>query len=280
VGYRYFDSVDADVLFPFGYGLSYTTFEYNDLSLSKTQLADTETLTVAVKVKNTGEVAGQEIVQVYVRDVESTVFRPEKELKGFAKINLDPGEEKQVSIDLNQRAFAYFNTELDDWHVESGAFEILVGASSRDIRLEGKVEVQSAQPTAPAIDMARLAAYYDFPKGEPVSQEAFEALLGHPVPQNVEPKKGEYTLNTPLGDLQGSFIGRLMFKMMNGIARKMAGDHLDSPTGLLMEQMMVELPLRGVLAFGGERLSRAMIEGLLEMFNGRFFKGFWRIVKG
>jgi beta-glucosidase len=280
VGYRYYDTVDAEVLFPFGYGLSYTTFDYSNLSLSSGQITDLDTLTVRLKVRNSGAVAGQEIVQVYVRDVESTAFRPEKELKGFAKVSLEAGEEKEVAIELNPRAFAYYNTDLDGWHVESGKFEILAGASSRDIRLMGEVEMISAQPEAPAVDTLKLAMYYNFPKGEPVSDEDFEALLGRPLPANIGPEKGEYTLNTPLGDIQESFIGRTMLRVMHTQAKKMAGDQLDSPTGLLMDQMMVEMPLRGILAFGGDRLSRGLVEGLLEMINGRFFKGLGRMIRG
>ncbi len=102
-----------------------------------------------------------------------------------------------MEIELNPRAFAYYNTDLAGWHVESGSFEILVGASSRDIRLRGEVEMNSAQPEAPGVDREKLAAYYNFPKGKPVSQEAFEALLGRPVPPNMAPKKGEFTMNTP-----------------------------------------------------------------------------------
>lgn len=144
VGYRYYDKKGIKPLFPFGYGLSYTTFEYGDLKISKKEITDTETVTVSVKVKNTGEMAGKEVVQLYVRDVESTVIRPEKELKGFEKVELKPGEEKTVVFELDRRAFAYYNTDIRDWHVETGEFEILIGKSSRDIVLKDKIYVKSA----------------------------------------------------------------------------------------------------------------------------------------
>ena len=137
VGYRYYDTVDQDVLYPFGHGLSYTTFEYSDLQLSQDQPHHARPAHRHLQVKNTGAVAGQEIVQLYVRDVESTAFRPDKELKGFAKVELEPGEETSVSIELTDRAFAYYDTLLGDWHVETGEFEILVGASSSDHPSEG-----------------------------------------------------------------------------------------------------------------------------------------------
>ena len=133
VGYRYYDTVGQLVLFPFGHGLSYTRFEYRDLMLSHPQGANGEALTVTFKVKNTGKLAGKEVAQLYVRDVASTAFRPAKELKGFIKVALQPGEETSVTLELDRRAFAYYDPQLKDWRVEAGAFEILVGASSQDI---------------------------------------------------------------------------------------------------------------------------------------------------
>jgi len=145
VGYRYYDTKGLPPLFPFGYGLSYTSFEYTGISIDKTEISDNETVQISVKVKNTGNMKGKEIVQVYVRDVESTVIRPYKELKGFEKVELAPGEEKTVVITLDKRAFAYYDTEIGNWHVESGEFEILVGRSSADIALKEKITVKSTE---------------------------------------------------------------------------------------------------------------------------------------
>lgn len=145
VGYRYYDKKQIDPLFPFGYGLSYTNFEYTNLTIDKREINDNETLNVKVKVKNTGNMRGKEIIQLYVKDIESRVNRPEKELKGFEKIQLEPGEEKTVNFKLDKRAFAYYNTEINDWHVESGEFEILVGKSSKDIILKETVKVNSTK---------------------------------------------------------------------------------------------------------------------------------------
>ena len=279
VGYRYYDTVDQAVLFPFGYGLSYTTFEYSDLQLDKAQISDTDTLTVSLKVKNTGDMVGKEIVQLYVRDVESTAFRPEKELKGFTKVELQPGEEKEVSIELRPRAFAYFNAELNDWHVEAGTFEILVGASSVDIRLKENVEVTSEQPS-PVVDADKLAVYFNFPKGTPVSQRDFEALLGRPVPANITPKKGEYTMTTPIGDMTESFIGRQLLKMMKNNIAKMIEGQEDTPMAALMDAMIGTMPMRSMLMMGEGPLNREMLEGLLAMINGKFFRGLGALLKG
>lgn len=143
VGYKHYDKVEIDPLFPFGYGLSYTKFEYSELTVNKKEFLDTEIVKVCVKIKNTGKQAGKEIVQLYVRDVESSVIRPIKELKGFEKITLKPGEEKFVTFTLKKRAFAYYSVRLRDWHVESGDFEILIGKSSKEILLKETVAIKS-----------------------------------------------------------------------------------------------------------------------------------------
>lgn len=145
VGYRYYDKKKMNVLFPFGHGLSYTEFEYSNLKLDKKSMKDDETLTVSVDITNKGAVAGKEVVQLYVADEESTVIRPAKELKGFEKIELAPGETKTVIFKLDARAFAYYNIQLGDFHVETGTFKIMAGASSADIRLEDQVYVESTR---------------------------------------------------------------------------------------------------------------------------------------
>ena len=143
VGYRYYDKKKMDVLFPFGYGLSYTTFAYSNLKVDKESIKDTDTMTVSVDVTNTGKMAGKEVVQLYVADKESTVIRPVKELRDFAKVELAPGETKTVSFTLGKRAFAYYSVKLHDWHVETGEFDIMIGQSSRDIVLTKTVTVES-----------------------------------------------------------------------------------------------------------------------------------------
>ncbi|RIK54690.1 MAG: glycosyl hydrolase [Chloroflexi bacterium] len=274
VGYRYYDTVGQDVLFPFGHGLSYTAFEYRDLSVK----AEKDSAKITFKVKNTGNRSGKEAAQVYVRDVESTAFRPQKELNGFIKVELQPGEEKEVSIELNRRAFAFYDVTQRDWIVEAGDFEILVGASSRDIRLTAALRLDSEQKASLPADRERLAVYYHFPKGAAVSQKDFEALLGRPVPANQPPQKGAYTLNTPLSDMDDSFIGRQFFNMLKGQVRKILKDQEDTPNGLMMTSMMKDMPLRGLLMMGGP-LDRPKIEALLLMINGKGLRGFGALVK-
>ena len=145
VGYRYYDTKEMDVAFPFGYGLSYTTFAYSNLKLSMENPTEKDTVMVSADVTNTGKSAGKEVVQLYIRDLTGSAIRPEKELKGFEKIFLEPGETKTVTMELNKRSFAWYNTELHDWFAASGDYEILVGASSRDIRLTETLHLNSSQ---------------------------------------------------------------------------------------------------------------------------------------
>ena len=143
VGYRWYETKKQPVLFPFGYGLSYTTFACSNLRLSAETIRDTDTLTVCVDVTNTGKVAGKEVVQLYVHDRESKVFRPIRELKGFDKVELQPGETRTVSFTLDKRSFAYWNTEIHDWHVETGVFDIEICANAHDVLLSTPVTVES-----------------------------------------------------------------------------------------------------------------------------------------
>ena len=145
VGYRYYDTKEMEVAYPFGYGLSYTTFAYSNLKISNETPTEKDTVTVSVDVTNTGDIAGKEILQLYVRDCTNSTIRPEKELKGFEKVALDPGETKTVTMELDKRSFAWYNTNLHDWFAASGDYQILVGASSRDIRLTGTIHLNSSQ---------------------------------------------------------------------------------------------------------------------------------------
>ena len=149
IGYRYYDFRKMDVLFPFGYGLSYTQFEYSDLQVNHTQIKDTDTVEVTLSVTNIGSVFGKEIVQLYLQGVECQEQRPLKELKAFSKIGLEPNETKTVSFSLSYRDFAYFDETKDDWHVESGDYVILVGASSQEIYLQQDLSVESTNSKKP-----------------------------------------------------------------------------------------------------------------------------------
>jgi beta-glucosidase len=280
VGYRYYDTAEKAVLFPFGHGLSYTTFSHADLRLSAAQIQEMEELDVTVTITNTGARAGQEVAQLYVRDVASTVFRPTQELKGFAKVRLEPGESRDVTFTLNRRAFAAWDTELDDWHVETGAFEIRVGASSRDIRAAATVEVMATTSRHPEVDQReRLAEYYDPAGHATFNGDAFAALYGRPLPPNRPERRGEYTLNTPLADMRGLGAALLRAIIWRQARDAFAGDE-ESPMARQAEVFLKEMPLRTMLLSAGGAITLETLDGLLAIANGRIIRGLRTLRRG
>ncbi|MED0970639.1 glycoside hydrolase family 3 C-terminal domain-containing protein [Bacillus paramycoides] len=230
VGYRYYDTKNIEPLFPFGFGLSYTNFEYSNLSIDKKEIKDTETVSVRVNVKNTGSTAGKEIVQLYIKDVESTMSRPEKELKGFEKVELHPGEEKTVSFTLNKRSFAYYNVELKDWHVETGEFEILVGKSSKEIVLHDSLYVQSTTIIRkPVHRNTLLGDIFADPILAPLAKELMEKALK----------------DSPFGS------------MAEG----------DSDTSEMMEAMLNYMPLRALVNFSAGAFTEEMLSEIIGLLN-------------
>lgn len=180
VGYRYYDTKEMPVRYPFGYGLSYTTFEYSDLQLSSDKIKDTDKLKVTLKVKNTGNRAGKEIVQLYVADKTGAASRPVKELKNFVKVELQPQEEKTVEMELDKRSFAWYNTDIHDWYAASGEYEILAAASSRDIRLKKTVYVESTTELPMHIHMnTTIGELLENPKTKAVVEGMTDSLIQH-----------------------------------------------------------------------------------------------------
>ena len=177
VGYRYYEKKDMQVRFPFGHGLSYTEFEYSDISLSADEINEKDILTVTVTVKNTGKRDGKEAVELYVRDTHSSVVRPEKELKGFEKVSLKAGESKRVAFKLDKRAFAYYNTSIKDWYIEYGEFEILIGSSSADIRQKASVYVETDNVIPMHFTLDSLGGeVMSFPEGRKIFGEVLKLV--------------------------------------------------------------------------------------------------------
>jgi beta-glucosidase len=180
IGYRYYDAKEIPVLFPFGYGLSYTTFAYSNAHVSSTSFKDSDGPTVTVDVTNTGTVIGKETVQVYVHDRESSLVRPEKELKGFAKVELQPGETKSVSIKLDFRSFAYYHPNYEQWITESGDFDLLIGASAADIRCQLTVALESTLELPCILDTeSTMREWMADPRGRQVLGAMYEQIETH-----------------------------------------------------------------------------------------------------
>ncbi len=231
VGYRYYDKKKMDVLFPFGYGLSYTTFEYSDLKVDKESMKDTDTMTVSVNIKNTGNMAGKEVVQLYVADKESTVIRPVKELRDFAKVELAPGETKTVTFTLDKRAFAYYSVKIHDWHVETGEFDILIGKSSRDIVLSKTVTVESA---------VKLPFYY-----------------------TTDTTVGDVMKDPRAWEIAKSLIGKNVFGGGEDAGSDAAAEAISDEMAIAMMEYM---PLRGPVSFQGG-VSMADVQELVDKLN-------------
>ncbi len=246
IGYRYYDAKEIPVLFPFGHGLSYTTFEYSNAKVSSNNFKDVDGLTVTVDVKNTGNLAGKETVQVYVHDQKSDLIRPVKELKGFAKVELQPGETKTVSIHLDFRAFAYYHPEHKQWITEDGGFDILIGASSADIRSRLTTTLQSTLDLPCILDI-------------------------------------ESTLREWMADRRGrQVLGSLYEQIENQVRRLFAGEDRYGNTksgeqvteqtvmGMDIMDMMVDMPVVSVLMFQKESLTmpaEEMVAGLLRQVH-------------
>ena len=235
VGYRYYDKKEMDVLFPFGHGLSYTTFAYTDLKLSSEKMLDTDTLTATVTVKNTGTRPGKTVVQLYVgREQSDQVIRPVRELKGFDKVFLNPGEEKTVEFILDKRAFAYWNETIHNWHVETGSYRVEVGHSSRDMALQQEVHITSTVkiPRRYSLDTIFLDLMAD-----PDAVEVLKPYLGH--------------------------IKRAMTPGSEDVSEAAA----EAITEAMNMAMLNYMPLRGALSFGGGIMDPALLETIVEKLN-------------
>jgi len=252
MGYRYYDKANKEVLFPFGYGLSYTTFEYSDLTLSTDKLNfndnKEQTVTLSVKIKNTGKTAGSETVQVYVADKKEEIFKAVRELKGFAKLKLEPGEEKEVKVTLDYRSFAHYDVKTSDWEVLSGAYDICVGASSRDIRLQQEIAVEG---TKDVLCYENIPTWYVKPEGKP-SIKDFEVIYGKEIkPYQVE-QKGQYTMLNSLNDLKGCKAVAQYLADLKAEYVELFGDE-NAPDVIFLMELMPNMPIiRYVQQRGGE----------------------------
>jgi beta-glucosidase len=233
VGYRYYDKKKMDVLFPFGFGLSYTTFDYSNLKTSSYSIKDTDSIEITVDVTNTGGVAGKEIVELYISPKESNIIRPIQELKGFEKVYLAPNRTKTVSFTLHKRAFSYFNTTIHDWHVETGHYDILIGKSSRDIVCKKTVFVESTvtipQKYTLNSTFGDLSAYSK-------AKSILEPIIAS---YSLDQESSQDTENNSLGE----------------------------GTANMMASMFENMPLRAILSFGSGTIKEADLISALEKIN-------------
>ena len=273
IGYRYYDKVERNVRFPFSFGLSYTSFEYSDIKLKKKNLTKGEGAKVTFTIKNTGDVAGSEIAQVYVAKPESKIFRAPKELKGFVKIHLDPGEEKKVSVELDDRAFAFWNTATEDWCVESGEYKILVGASSRDIRLEAAAKMKSEDDET-IVDLRESASvYFD---GDPARarEDDFKVIYGGEF--KLAPEITSDSLNNSIERSKDKGLAKFIYNTVD-LAMKPKGGVGSS----MITNTIMQTPIRNYVSMSNGLFTEDMADGLLKVFEGKdVAKGVGKIAKG
>ena len=262
IGYRYFTTAEKAVRFPFGYGMSYTTFAYSDMA------ADEQG--VSLTVTNTGSVAGTEIVQLYTAKKNSELFRPAKELKGFARVTLAPGEKQRITITLDDKAFRFWNVKANRWEIEGGEYELLVGASVEDIRLCEKISVHGTATVHPYEDR-NLDCYY---KGNVlhVSDADFEKLLGHPIPNG----KTKIDRNLTLGELNHArsplgWLVWLVLTILLDISYKRGKPDLN----ILFQYNM---PLRALAKMTNGAISMGMVDGIVMELQGFWILGLVRVI--
>ncbi len=266
VGYRYFDKAKKTVQYPFGHGLSYTKFEYSSIKLSKKNIKGGDKLTVSFTLKNVGDRDGAEVVQVYVCPPESTIFKADRELKGFKKVFLEKGKDKKVSIELDEKAFAFYNVNINDWHTESGEYKIIVAASSRDSRLYASVNVESDKPEAQVPDYRAVAPiYYNIDSMSSIPDKQFEAVLGEAIPYNGEFKKGDLNLNCTLKQVACSPFGKVLYGVLTTGAKVVA---LAAENPEMITESIKTMPLRSFSGFTGGLVSQKSVDGLVDLCNG------------
>ncbi|WP_026883808.1 beta-glucosidase family protein [Clostridium akagii] len=270
IGYRYYDTADIDVLFPFGYGLSYTTFEYSDIEVNKEG--------VIFKLLNSGNIAGMEIAQMYVGCRSEEVFRPQKELKGFVKIFINAGESKTVTIPFDDKTFRYFNVKTNKWEIEAAEYKIMIGASSDDIRLVDTIFMEGTGAQLP-YDKDKLPSYYSG-KVNNVGTEEFENLIGCKVPVSTWDRTKPLGYNDTIAQCQYAkgLFAKLVFRIivfLHWFLRKIG----KRSTANIIMMSIYHLPFRGIARMTGGALNMKMLDGILMIVNGHFFKGLNHLIK-
>jgi len=259
VGYRYYETANVAVRYPFGHGLSYTTFDYSNVSASEHG--------VKVTITNTGKVDGEEIVQVYVQPKQASVFRPVRELKGFVKVALKPGEQKTVSVEFDDHAFAYYSIAQQAWVVDGGVYEVEVGASVRDIRQTVSVTVKGTatmQQKEGYLQQSPLLTPYHTGDVTKVSDEAFAALLGYPIPQATWNNAAPYRYDDTIRQLRcGPWWGRLFVGTLTLAQKFLFAIH--KPYVANNVAFIMNLPFSKLPGFTGGKISEARIKRALRI---------------
>ncbi|SHH55725.1 beta-glucosidase [Butyrivibrio fibrisolvens DSM 3071] len=265
IGYRYYDTADVKVQFPFGYGLSYTTFEYSDLTVGEGGVRFT--------ITNTGKCDGAEIAQLYVGKRETGLIRPKKELKGFKKVWIKAGQSVEVMIPFDDKTFRYFSTVSNKWEIEGGEYQIYVGANVRDIALTGEIFVEGTTTELP-YNIDDLPSYKTG-KVRNVHYEEFEKLYAAPLP---EEKVGPLDINDALCQMKDAKSG--ICRMVYKVLKKKLDKSYEKGIPDLNIMFIYNMPFRAICKMSGGMVSRQMVESIVMIANGHFFKGLAGVIGG
>lgn len=279
IGYRYYETYDVPVKYPFGYGLTYTQFEYSDIKIEKESFNGGE-IKVTCKIKNTGNREGSEVVQLYVLSPEDNIIRAAKELKAFSKVKLAPGEEKLVEFTLDDRSFAIYCDDTKEFEMITGEYGIGIGASVRDIRLNGSIRIEGREYFRN--DRELFPEYFaDNGHGMEISAEEFERLLGRPLSNLRGRKRGEYDLTCTFGDVaNASIFGRIVRKVVMSIVNNMFSDvSEDDPARKMAIMCIEEGALESLISIAGGQISPKLVDILLLFANKKYCKGIGRAFK-
>lgn len=265
VGYRYYDTFNLEVLFPFGYGLSYTTFAYENITVD----GNFPDLTVSFDIRNTGSVAGSEIAQLYIHHQHPTIFKAKRELKGFDKVYLEPSQSKKVSIDLGARSFSYFNTDVSDWVIENGEYEIQIGASLMDIRLKHTITYDKNTTEIPVnCKQEFIEDYYQRQHPISIKDGTFTQLSGIPIPFAFKRKDEPFTINSTITELSEVWIGKIFaYIAKKQSASIMSSSKNDEKIMKMVERGVMESPLRSLISLSNGSLSNKLVNRILKIAN-------------
>jgi beta-glucosidase len=276
VGYRYYEAAGKTVRFPFGYGLSYSSFAYSGITLDRESCEFGEKLQLSFTITNQGSRTARETAMVFVGHCNETVFLPVKELKAFTKLELDPGESRQITLALDTGEFGYYNTLIGDWYAENGEYQLLVGPSSSVCSLRTAVTLRSAH--APQPDLREQApVYYTLPSGEfLVDDKSFSALYGKPLPLHDSKPRRPYNHNNTLEDIEHTLIGKLILKAADRMAKRTTKDSKEEEG--MMSSMIKEMPFHSLVASGDGAVPEELMEGILCILNGQILGGLKRLL--
>ncbi len=272
VGYRYYEKAGIPVLFPFGHGLSYTSFAYSDIKLDRSACDYGESLQLSFQITNLGAVTAKETAYIFVAHESEKIFLPKKELREFVKIELQPGETKEVLVELDTKSFGYYNTVIQDWHAEKGSYEIMVGASVADCSLKTKFYLENPDVPQPQYKNGAASAYNSLNAREfKMAQAAFEELYGKELPISAAPAIRPYHKNHTLEDVKHTFVGKLLIWYAKRTMKKATRGE-EEQNGM-MSAMVLEMPFQAMVASGEGMISESMMYGILDLLNGHYMSG-------